>query len=263
MFSQDEVKLLTQLGLTTNQAKVYLTLVQNAPSTAYQISKSADLACEVVYRAMPALQEAGLAERLIAKPTIFQAVPVEQGIHSLLNRKSAEQKKLRRKTEALLDRIKTNHIENSQKSPQEGNDLTLVPGKEDIIQKLMESIKKTQKSLEVITTHQKFSSTILVFGELYKKAIARGVKIRIATEKHVIDRKALKILDSIQRDGSFQVRYFSDYPKAVVAIFDEEEAFITLSANGASALRSNSPCFTALAQSFFEIKWNNSIEADV
>src|SRR3990170_2406255 len=87
---QDQVEFLTHLGLTINQAKIYLALVQSRPCTANQISKSANLASEVVYRTMPKLQKMGLVERTVAVPTVFLAIPIKLAISILLAQRKQE-----------------------------------------------------------------------------------------------------------------------------------------------------------------------------
>lgn len=74
---RDKVDLLVRLGVAPNQAKVYLALTGTSPSTANQISKATGIAPEVVYRAIPKLQEKGLVEKEITSPAKFQAIPIK------------------------------------------------------------------------------------------------------------------------------------------------------------------------------------------
>src|SRR5208283_4200662 len=99
---EDQVGTLSRLGLTPNQAKVYLILSSSAAATASQISKISKLAREEIYRAMSKLQELGLVEIMVEAPTKYRAHPLSDGIHTLLNRKTEENKRLQEEAENLL-----------------------------------------------------------------------------------------------------------------------------------------------------------------
>jgi hypothetical protein len=70
------------------------------------------------------------------------------------------------------------------------------------------------------------------------------------------------MIQKLSINSSFNVKYFDAPLPAVVSIFDDREACITMSAEAnlseASALWSSNPCFIALAQSFFDSKWNDA-----
>jgi sugar-specific transcriptional regulator TrmB len=51
------IEMLTQLGLTLNEAKVFFAILRNGTATAKAASKSSGVAREVVYRIIPQLQK--------------------------------------------------------------------------------------------------------------------------------------------------------------------------------------------------------------
>jgi sugar-specific transcriptional regulator TrmB len=142
----------------------------------------------------------------------------------------------------------------------------MIPGKEAVIQKLGEALQKTKTSIEVVTSGKRFSPAIVKFKDAYTNALERGVRIRVATEKPVAEKAVCEIVERLMDNGRFEVKCFSDAPPAVVSIFDGREASVTLSEVAhtprASALWSNDACFVALAQNYFETKWNSSTEFD-
>ena len=252
-----------RIGLTVNQAKAYLSLVQSGPLSAKDLSTISDIARPDVYRVIAALQENGIVEKRITNPAIYRAIPMEQGISMMLKRMLAEQKDLVEKAEYLITETSTNNGNNSATTIEsEDNRFVLVPGKEDIIRRLMDALDKVQISLDTLTSQKRFSSAILAFAKGYQRALDRGVRIRIATEKQIVDEEALNVLRELQKSGSFEVNYYNGSPQAIVAIFDGKEAYSTLSATAnltdALGIWSNNTCFIALAQNYFDTKWNNS-----
>ena len=87
---EDYIRTLTQLELTSAQAKVYLTLATLEKATAKEISNHSNVAREEVYRLLTELQKKGLIERIIASPTQFKATPIEEGLSILIRRKEKE-----------------------------------------------------------------------------------------------------------------------------------------------------------------------------
>ena len=68
------IQALNKLGLTTNQGKLYLTLLRTGKTSGSILSKETKLARQEVYRLLNELQEKGLVEKIISAPLEFQAV---------------------------------------------------------------------------------------------------------------------------------------------------------------------------------------------
>ena len=90
MGPQDEVTTLTNMGLTSIQATVYLTLVQLGDSTVKTISKKTNVARPDIYRVMDQLEKISLVERIISAPVKFRATSIEDTLSSLIKRRAEE-----------------------------------------------------------------------------------------------------------------------------------------------------------------------------
>jgi sugar-specific transcriptional regulator TrmB len=257
--NKERVETLMELGLTFDQARIYLTLLQAGPATAKEIAEISKIARPDIYRIIPTLQQEGAVEKHMTKPASFQAIPLAFVLPTMLKRKTAEQNKLKKKTEEMLGDFKNTQAKVLQEADTE---FTIIPRKEAIIQRLKEALLKSQISVCVVTSQKRFSVSILEFEKIYRKILEKGAKIRIATERYVPEKKALKTIQKLMEDSNFEVKYFDEAPTAIVSIFDNKEASVTLSATaslaGASAIWSNNPCFIALTQNYFEKKWNQA-----
>ena len=251
---------LKELGLTNNQARTYLALLQAGPTTAKELAKTSKIARPDIYRILPALEKEGLVEKLMTRPASFEAVPPVYVLPTLLKHKTTKQYALKKKTKQLLSDLRNNH------SKKEGlgtdTEFTIVPGKEVVVQRLRSSILESQMSVSVVTSNKRFSAAILEFASAYQKALEKGVKIRIATDYHAVTTTALKVLQTLSKDTRFEVRYFDASPAAIVGIFDNKEAFVSMSSTAqlaeAPAIWSNNLSFIALVQDYFENKWRNA-----
>jgi sugar-specific transcriptional regulator TrmB len=81
---EDFVKKLSEFGLTTNQAKVYLSIIQAGSISAGNISKVSLLHRQDIYKILPILEKKGLITKTIAKPCKIQAIPIETALRQLV-----------------------------------------------------------------------------------------------------------------------------------------------------------------------------------
>ena len=100
-FSKHQV--LTNLGLTPVQARVYIALVESGPLPISLISKIAMVARPDVYRTLSNLQKIGLIEKIIRKPLEYRSIPMKEGISLLLETKTHQYEKVRAEAQILLD----------------------------------------------------------------------------------------------------------------------------------------------------------------
>ena len=105
------VQALMNLGLTLLQAKIYLTLAKLGKAGVNRISKASNVARSDVYRVMPALEKLGLAEKIVATPTIYKAAPVREGLSILLQQKTKENSELQKETKPLLSDFQENNVD--------------------------------------------------------------------------------------------------------------------------------------------------------
>jgi sugar-specific transcriptional regulator TrmB len=264
--SGERIETLTRLGLTLNQARAYLALVQFGPIGAKELAEASKITRQDIYRVTVELEEKGLVEKLLFTPTVYRACPIELVTSNLVNRKVAEHEEMQERTQQLVIDVQKSYVKAGKAIQDEANQFVMISGKETIIQRLVEGLAKANKSIDVVTSRDRFSSAIDSFSKGYEKALSKGVKIRIAVEKHVAENSALEIARKLSENEDFEVRYFSCAPEAVLTIFDGKEAAVTISktANFAktSALWSNDVSFVALARSYFDNVWNSSAQKE-
>jgi sugar-specific transcriptional regulator TrmB len=81
---EEYVKVLAKLGLTHNQAKVYVALLSLKNATARSAQKLSNVARQDVYQVLSELGEKGLIEKILAKPEKFRPIPVNEAISILV-----------------------------------------------------------------------------------------------------------------------------------------------------------------------------------
>lgn len=80
MSQEEHYQTFVNLGLTYLQAKVYVTLLKlgDVGAEVRKIASASAIARQDVYRILPALQKMGLVEKVVAIPTIYRPIPLEE-----------------------------------------------------------------------------------------------------------------------------------------------------------------------------------------
>ncbi len=261
MRMEGKIQTLTNLGLTVDQSRLYLALLQCGPATARQLASTSKIARPDIYRIIPTIEKQGMVEKLMTRPISYQAVPAVLVLPNMIKRKTTEQTLLIKETEELLDELRCNEAIESQ---EEDTCSVMVYGKEGIVQRLKLSLARASISACVVTSRERFSEAILEFADEYRKALRKGVKINIVVEQHIQRKAARHITQRLSKNTNFKVKFITSSQPAVVTVIDNKEAFITMVAEAqlptATALWSKNPSLVALAQSYFESTWTHSAE---
>ena len=84
MPNDENTDLLLGLGLSLNQARVYLAILKLEKTTVGQVAKFSRVRREDVYRLLPSLEKMGLVERLMGKPAEIRATPISDALSLLV-----------------------------------------------------------------------------------------------------------------------------------------------------------------------------------
>lgn len=266
MLSLDEnAQMLTQFGLTFNQAKVYIATAQLKIASVGQISKLSRVRREDVYRILPKLEKMGLIERRLGRPVKMVATPVEDALSILIKREQdAFNKKLSTllvKKEEFLKYFKSN--ETMSEFHAEETHFALISNRERILSKGLEMINKAEKEINIITSKNKFIQGISSHAKPFKNAMKKDVKIRILLGMTGKERPVLKLIERHRLfEHPFELK-ITDQPSGHYKVIDQKEALIATSIEQPLGenpyLWTNDRHLVGLLKRNFEDLWYNSI----
>jgi sugar-specific transcriptional regulator TrmB len=269
-FSDENTKTLESLGLTLSQAKTYLNTLQFETASARTISRISKISQPDVYRIMHQLQELGLVERVITTPVKFKPIPIQDAIYILLERHAKETTELMVKARELVQNFKEKTAKTMPED--ESPNFVFIPEKRaQLDQKITDMIETTQESICCSVPFKRFLEATTSFTGEIRKALKKGVEIRIVTDR--TEGKAeqayiRKISQAFKDYSSLEVRYSSTEIKNYFWIRDNKEMEIftsptygqTYGRNATSALWSKDPSLLNLARDYFEMIWTRSLE---
>ncbi|MCW4007681.1 MAG: hypothetical protein NWF09_03175 [Candidatus Bathyarchaeota archaeon] len=259
MIQEDEyVQILSRLGLTFLQAKVYLALAKLGKADVKTISRASKVARQDVYRIMPALQNMGLVEKIVASPTLYKVTPIEESLCVLLENKTRECMELQIKMKYMLNNLKEKADE---VSSQEEEQFSIISSRRLLQKKLSEKDRTAQKSIVAIANWKTIRATFFNRASDVVNALKRGVKLRIITEMHEKDKHVEKIIQSFMEYPSFEIKYSSAPIPVNAVIHDGKEinmCIATLPDNEVPSLCSTNPRFIKVIAAYFEELWNDA-----
>jgi len=261
LFDKEETLLLTQVGFTKTQAKIYLTLLKLKEPDAKTLSKASSVPKPEVYRTLKELQKMGLAEKQITKPIKYTATPLQFGLQILMTQKVQQCKKIQSEIKHFL----RNHQSCPLEIPQEREyRLSMVEGKQRLTQVIRLQHDRVRRSVDILSTMQRWMQILDFNLENYEKALNRGVNYRVVIEDPGFKIEVQEKVRTLIGRPNFKLRVCSDRLNNNVAIFDSKEATINFFEGkplGESPLVvTNHLGFVSMCQDHFDKVWKSSRE---
>lgn len=249
-----------ELGLTRLESKVYISLVELGTSKVERISQISHISRPDVYRTVRKLQEIGLLECKINRPLMFEAIPPKIAVNGLLTNKKESINSLENRTKILVSNLE----KKQKKSYGDNNEFVLVPSKEALISKLRQEIDKSKKCIEILTTCKRLQFACYCFPEALRRAWQRNVKCRLIIEKP--SEEQIEIFRKCYPKPWTEIRFLSEKPSTVIALFDKKEVFIMTRSDAAlrdsPALWSNNSCVLSINNYYLESLWEKANPID-
>ena len=248
---EESHQVLTSLGLTVLEAKVYLALAKKGETPAKTIAKASKVSQPDVYRVLSKLENHGLIERIIALPNRFKATPIDEAIAILLQRREAESAVLEKQATELVESLKGKNLTTS---PQEERaQFTLVPGVH--VHRIRNAVESAQTGVLCFTTLDMFRKVRFVTEDVWKRGVKRQVNYQFIIGKPYDEPVTLELDPSLKDSEFFNIRFMVASMPCVILI-DKKEVFVRTELNlEAPVLWSNNQYIVAMMQEYFATLW--------
>jgi sugar-specific transcriptional regulator TrmB len=197
--SEKLTKELMSFGLSGNEAKVYLALLQLKKANARAIAKLSNIPRQEIYRVLPRLEKLSMIEVIIDKPTKFLAMNPEEVLSELIKHQqellSSQMSELLEKKTALESELKKVEGKSAGLTEPEPIRFALISGQRLINEKIQEMLQNARSEVLWITPSTEIRRAIIYDRDrMLRKCAQRNVKIRIVTE---INDKNLKEVEKL------------------------------------------------------------------
>ena len=256
MFEEDEVQVLTDLGLTLRQAKVYLILTKSQNISARYVAGAAKIPRQDIYKVLGELLALGLIEKQISKPTKFAAFPINDTCAYLLKRRVEETSNLKIRTKNLMRNLQ---VITSAKKIDEEPRLFLITEKEAFTIRIKKSIESSRKSIYIIAPKKKLEQGFFLLADDLKKAMQRGVRIQLIVEQsEELDLQFSRPF-GLAENFRFETRTISNNLHLCFFVYDKKEISVAISSGQdfakSTLLWTDCTSLVEAYQDYFETLW--------
>lgn len=214
-----------------------------------------------VYRVISELEALGLVERIIGKPTRYQAIPLETCTSILVQNMMNKFIETRKKIPILLKKLGQLSLE---KSEDNKNEFSIIP-KELFLNRSKKLISNSKKSFYAVASTEKVVYPPDEYEDILENAADRGVDCRLIM-CNPKNEKLKEILCKRATNGkNFQVRFVKGLPILAIGIFDGESALLNTKPYenfDSSAFLSYNKSVVLLCEFYFERLWKEGFFKD-
>jgi len=250
---------LVRLGLTSNQARIYVGLLRLGEGRVSEIAKEAGVERAEAYRALNKLSQLGLVKASLTHPLRFAPVPPEEGVRRLVEAFSDKVRKMKEEAAEAVELLR----KAQRQPPRETVSLELIVGRRRAFRRALEMIDRAQRYVYCVT-----SSLGLVRAarggilEAFEDAVNRGVEVKMISEIVNVNKREAKLFNKVVK-----LRH-ADQLNAFLLLVDRE-ALVGVTIREDTALDTedhielwtNSDFFVSQMQQFFEKAWSEAIDA--
>ncbi len=256
--SEEGIGVLVKLGLTSTQAKIYLSLLAIGKSDAKSLTKFSMISRQDVYQTLSELFELSLIEKVVTKPTEYQAIPPKVCLEVLAQRRERVTLEINQSAKRIFNEFTRKNEKLSKENPQ----LLLIPKEEPVLLNAQDLVKCARKTIQVITPSQKMSAWIQDETSSFLNALKRNVKFQFITDFPKNTKSWQKTLAPFENEPNFELKYIPEPPLASFGIYDSEKMLLELAADGnylgSQVIVTENASMVEMASSHFEVMWIRS-----
>jgi sugar-specific transcriptional regulator TrmB len=259
MGNDENTDLLLGLGLTLNQARVYVAILKLQKTTVGQVAKFSKVRREDVYRVLPSLEKMGLIERLMGKPTEIRATLILNSLTSLLTEEKTRFEERLSDMEARVQKLSLKDW----KQPPAGEEsiYILIAEKKAILAKTSELIYHSEKEIGLIADKVRIAQVLAHFSDEHMHAIKKGAKIRVIFEGESPDTVLKEKVQKLIGTASVSVKFHHEALNHFI-MSDDKEALITTSKDSglgeSPSLWTNNSNLIGVLRTGFESDWKKA-----
>ncbi len=254
--SREEI--LTNLGLTLSQAKVYLALVHGGPAKVTQISSVTGIHRAHIYEILHFLQEKGFIEKSLENTT-YIAAPIKEIALILVNKKRQEISTLEKERQAIAEVVP------QKPTPKNKPAVVLTSNKNLTLNKVEKFILTSKKEMISMHTWKRFCQIWQHFEGTLAETMKRGV-----TARHIVEfpQNMEQAHDFLQREifkhKNFELK-FVPVTGGNFTVIDHEMLLLSTNQEGAALgenpfIFSNYVGLVRLMEGYFKTAWKTGID---
>lgn len=263
---------LCKFGLTTKQARVYLSIAIKANLRVPEIAKLTRIHEQDIYKILPKLEQMGLISKTATKPIIVKALPLEIAFKEIIKKQQEKLHDSKKNTIEIIESIKS---KKPAQNPEETEERVLIFNTKSQSYKndclfLLSRVRKTFDIMVDRDNLNRFLRRALPFFKEYECAAFEKyqVKMRILYRYTNIEKDCMEDIDTKRYSTlnieikKVRVSILASFPLLTYSIIDGKEIWAAASSanptNPAKVVATDSIPLVQIAQENFEKSWQDS-----
>jgi sugar-specific transcriptional regulator TrmB len=246
---------LTGLGLSTRQARVYLALLKLGDVAVRVVSDFSGIERQEVYRLVGELEHLGLVKRCLTVPAVFSAIPAAQGMELLIERRLDDLNHMTKRAISVSNKLNQTPLNPAGAGFSFGEVLEANRGK-----RIQNAIEASQHRVQAVVGMGQFRQLCFHFEEALSKAVERGVMVEVLSEMPPVHCLPKWVKDALVKYPNFKFKTTPESPSAALAVFDGTQAVVAQNPLSSLAkgpqLWTTHPALVAACQTHFWEKWD-------
>jgi sugar-specific transcriptional regulator TrmB len=198
---EDLVKQLEVFGLSTNQAKVYLVVLQAGAIPVGKIAEATKVYRQDIYKILPTLEKKGVITRTLGTPVIVKAIPVRKALKNLvaMEKKRVLEKIIRMETslKEISNALSLLHETEMATENQEPS-FSLLTEDTEVTNRADMLYEKAKIECDFVASLEVLSKRIADFQRRFRNAVNNEAKIRLIVEAPKSDERIRQVVESVR-----------------------------------------------------------------
>ena len=255
----EATRLLTELGLTVNEARVYLALLRSESPTAAEAATAAGVPRPKVYEALQALEGRGFSKSIGGRVRRFVAVDPDSALRGWLSHREHERAEMSERDQIRVETLgRLLPAPAAEAGGQVADFIEAISGQVPTTEALDDLVSRATQTLNIML-QPPFVQPRPRWNVMEVEALERGVQVRAIYTPHALE-DARRFEDILRHGG--QARMLAQLPMKLM-VRDHEEALISLRDAGTGAqsvttVAVRHPDLVAPLITLFEQQWKKA-----
>jgi len=253
-------KLRTVFDLNIYEAKVWTALLSRGVATAGELAEISGVPRSRSYDVLESLEKKGFIIMKIGKPIKYLAVEPDEILKRLkskveLNAEEKVKNLEKVKETETFQELELLHKQGIEKV--EASDLSgMLKGRQNILSHIKSMINNAESSVVIATTEEGLKRKATALKSTIRRAVERGVKIRIAApvdDASFLPKDIAEMVELRKTDGNRARFVIVDGKQVTFMLSDDNETHETYD----TGVWVNTPFFVKALESMFDLSWQN------
>ena len=260
LFEKDNaIQILTKIGLTTSEAKIYLVFSKLTRSKVITIAKVAHLDRAETYRGIAQLEKKGFLKKIVTYPIEYEAISIEQLLPILFKKKKNELEQIKKEANQTF-----HHPKSKKDTPEEEEYIEFAPRIEMVFESIKRDITAVRNKIDIITSTRMLMEIGSGIREPFSKILKKGVKITMIIEKICRENDLPPYFKEYCQYQNFDLRELLSPSDVFLVIHDDSKIWIKTSSESyyeSSWLVSNNRHIVMLVRNYFKLVLKDAVKA--